>query len=357
MTTGNWTVGSSSVNTSTLYARKVWNGSDGKFESWIGGSRVKWNSYVMWHRKFTCEPPFMAHGQGNGPEGNTPDTAKVPVGWSANDDLKLVDKLAQKVRGHSFDLGINIAESTKTYESILGNLQSLGTALIDLKHGRIRSAWKALGVPRRRQRNLRSKDVSGRWLEMQYGWLPLVSQSYEAGKALEALGGPRKLRFSVSSGNKSGTTNGSISPSIYAYPVKWSYSKRILAELYEDLTVARSLGLMDPLQIVWEVVPYSFVIDWFIPIGTFLSAQAVVPKLKGRFLTIDRGSAKSGKVDFIPPNPTAFWKDSHKKEQWFSLRRVPSASISVPKPTFNTFPKALSPRRLLNAVALIHQLL
>jgi hypothetical protein len=357
MTSGNWTVGSSSVNSSTLYARKVWSGADGKYETWNGGSRLKWNSYLMWHRKFTCEPIWMAHGQGNVPEGTTPDSARTAVAWNANDDLRVLDKLAQKVRGHSFDLGVNLAESTKTYRSILSNLHSLGNALIAVKHGNFSVAWRYLGVPRETQKRLRAKDVSGRWLEMQYGWLPLVSQSYEAAKALETLHKPRSLKFTASVKNGTSEDNRSINPSVYEYWVRWSYGRKILANLYEDLTTARSLGMVDPRQVLWEIVPYSFVVDWFIPVGTYLSAAAIVPKLRGRFLICERGSGKHTRTVFKSGVNPALWHDCHKREDWFSTRRTPASSLPMPAPTFNSWPKALSPKRLLNGVALIHQVL
>jgi hypothetical protein len=148
----------------------------------------------------------------------------------------------------------------------------------------------------------------------------------------------------------------SNSPSIYIYPVHWTYSKRIKADLYEDISVARSLGMVDPLQVAWEIVPYSFVVDWFLPVGSFLSAWAVIPKLRGRFLTIERAGAKAVGLIWKPGQPIFSWKNSNKKEQWFATTRTAGA-LNVPLPTFKRLPKALSPAHLYNAVALIHQLL
>jgi hypothetical protein len=34
----------------------------------------------------------------------------------------------------------------------------------------------------------------------------------------------------------------------------------------------KSVGLTNPLEIAWEVVPYSFVVDWMLPIGDAISA-------------------------------------------------------------------------------------
>jgi len=297
----------------------------------------------------------MAHGQGQVSDSGML-FIKSKCNWTANDDLRLLDKLAQTVRGHSFDLGINLAESAKTYKSVLDNVRSIGGALVALKHGRFAQAARYLGVPQHRRSRLNAHDVSGRWLEMQYAWLPLVSQSFEAGKALKALAGPRVLRFTASS-RKTGQYDGAITPSFYTYNVSTSFTKKLNCELVEDIGVARSLGLVDPLQIVWEIVPYSFVIDWFLPIGTFLSAWSVIPKLKGRFLTIERGGQKGQKPILKAPAIAAGWRSTDRKDTAFSISRTPSSSLSVPLPRFRSMPQALSPAHLTNAVALIHQLL
>ena len=47
--------------------------------------------------------------------------------------------------------------------------------------------------------------------------------------------------------------------------LRYNLSCPILARL-------SSLGLVNPLEIAWERVPYSFVVDWLLPIGNWLSA-------------------------------------------------------------------------------------
>lgn len=37
------------------------------------------------------------------------------------------------------------------------------------------------------------------------------------------------------------------------------------------LSALGSLGLTNPLDVAWEVLPFSFVVDWFIPIGNWLN--------------------------------------------------------------------------------------
>jgi hypothetical protein len=37
------------------------------------------------------------------------------------------------------------------------------------------------------------------------------------------------------------------------------------------LSTASELGLTNPLAVAWELVPFSFVVDWALPIGSFLN--------------------------------------------------------------------------------------
>jgi hypothetical protein len=358
MTTGSWSIGN--FTTGPYAASKVWSGADGKYESWQGGIRAKWNSYTLTHRVMSqvVNPPLNSYVSAL-PQ-YTLAQMKSNVGWTANDELRLLNKLAEQVRGHSFDLGVNVAEASKSYGTVVSNLRSVGSALWHLKHGRLGQASRVLGYGRSSQgilaRRLNSKDLTGRWLETQYAFMPLISQSYEAAKALESLTKHRVLKFTATSSLRK--VLDITSTTSYNTKCPMAYSKRLRAELSEDLSLQRSLGLVNPAEIAWEVVPYSFVVDWFLPVGSYIAAWGVIPYLVGRFMSTERGSLKRGVVvKGSNPNSTAWvnYAANRRKETLFRTLRTPSLSLSIPRPTFNKVPRALSPRRILSAVSLIHQ--
>jgi hypothetical protein len=357
MTTGSWTVG---VNSSEFpfYGFKSWTGTNGKTEPWQGGIRTKWNNYELQHVKWRQTPPTVfGRSPANLPAWTLAQIASA-VGWSNNDDLRLLEKLSEVIRGHSFDLGVNIAEASKSYGTVVKNLRSIGSALHSLKHGRIGDVTRQLGRGSRDIKRLDAKDLSGRWLETQYAFMPLIDQSYEAAKALEAVTGPRRLQFSAKSPTKRITFEASSSLANYLHEASATYSKCITCELREDLSLQRSLGLVNPAEIAWELVPYSFVVDWFIPVGTYIGAWGVIPALDGRFCTTLRGSEKSGPISHgtNPANNNwTIYAACNKRELRFRTQRTVGGSLSIPHPSFNKLPKALSPKRILNAVALIHQ--
>jgi hypothetical protein len=357
MTTGSWTVGSSSVD-SPLYATKTWNGDNGRYEVWNGGIRARWNAYTISNTRWTQNNPGGGDGWAGITRFYTFSSGRGWVGFTANDELRVLNKLAEQIKGHSFDAAINMAEAGKTYGLVLGNVRSLGNSLVNLKRGNIAGAFRELRVPSRQQRRLRARDVSGRWLEMQYGWRPLVDQAYEAAKALESQTKPRTLRFKASSTKTKGVDFNDWQSPFAGYRLQGTvrHSYQVICDLYENLSVARSLGLTNPAAVAWEVVPYSFCVDWFLPIGSYLSAWGVIPALKGRFLTVESTTVTGYKFTKLSQFPLWRPADGYSlKERFFGYRRTPSGSLTVPRPTMKSIPQALSPAHLYNAVALVHQ--
>lgn len=47
----------------------------------------------------------------------------------------------------------------------------------------------------------------------------------------------------------------------------------------QDISRLTSLGLSDPAQVAWALVPFSFVVDWFLPVGSYLEALGAVKGL------------------------------------------------------------------------------
>jgi len=276
---------------------KSWSGTDGKFEPYAGGTRLKWNDFTT-HIASRLRPSNL-HGWyrylGSPSAGlqYMGETYAVAAGfnafgqelvWSTADTNKLYSKLVEKVKGHDFNLAVNLAQMHQVSSMVVFNLGQFGRSVMALKRGDFATAARALGVKPRSSR-LKPSDISGRWLELQYGWLPTLSDTYEAVKAFHAISeGPRSAIIRTSRELK-GVYEGSQSPSQYSQTYQLKVTRRIQYEMYEEMSANRQLGLFDPLSVAWELIPYSFVVDWFVPIGTYLANLNAIPKLKGRFLT------------------------------------------------------------------------
>jgi len=353
-----------------------WTGGDGKLTTFAGTVRDKWNNYTCtvesWNRfSLSFVIKWMATYSDNSTSVQT--TTYTPgfafdadQPWTSNDTLALYAKLLKKVKSHDFNLAVNIGQLHQTVDLLAGNLSKLGRAALALKRGDFATAARQLGA-RPRGTRLKTTDISGRWLELQYGWLPLLGDSYEAAKAFEAISnGPRSQIYRVSSERK-WAGNGSQSKNIFDVPYRASRKRYIQYECTEEMGFARQLGMLDPLSVAWELLPWSFVIDWFIPFGAYLDVVNQVPSLKGRFLTTE--VVKREGIQGIPAVRSAWYtlglptyrstilgvlatpKIAHKR---VSLTRTYSESLPIPLPQMH-LGGAVHGRRIWNAISLAQQ--
>jgi hypothetical protein len=154
------------------------------------------------------------------------------------------------------------------------------------------------------------------WLEASYGWLPLLQDVHGAVTEYDKrheIGPPRldvkaKYYEYVESLVDHATTYGGID--------QWS-----LQEIRKDLvgcTVhltyeqgnnlyrkAAQLGLIDPLEVAWEVLPWSFVVDWFLPVGNWLQTLSATAGLSFKGGSATRIVRREGEWIMSPFNEAA----------------------------------------------------
>lgn len=127
------------------------------------------------------------------------------------------------------------------------------------------------------------KKIASKYLEYVYGLVPLMADIHSLTEfAKEKGGGPLLLNARASSKREL-----SAEDQMYVNPSErrrehWlsiSGNSRtnvsIWARLDPQWSGARmlnQLGLINPASLVWELIPYSFVVDWFVPIGPVLQA-------------------------------------------------------------------------------------
>lgn len=310
MTTG--TVGNptnqfdtSSNSPNKLLFRRTWQGGDGKSEVYAGKVRDKWNNYTCTIDSRRIRQTSWKGVRQNGSTFTVssvtiPGRLPVTATLSANEQNRLLDGLLATVKGHQFNLPVNLGQMGQVTDMVVGNLNSLGRSFSRLRRGDFFGAVQALGASPGKKRGFNHRDTSGRWLELQYGWKPLLSDTFEAAKAFEELtSGPRSSRFVKTRTGKISHSFGVTSNGISG-ELRGTVGRRLELELYEQMSVPRQLGLTDPASLVWELLPYSFVVDWFIPIGTYLSNLNQIPALNGRWLV----------TNFVKwPHQRIRWKD------------------------------------------------
>lgn len=327
---------------------RSWVGDDGQYTIIDGFKVLKYNNY-------TLDYSYQKSVQGSG--GIWIYSGITPNSWpfSNNDQLELLGRLRDKISSTNFNLAVDLAEGHQVVDMAVGTILSLSRSIRSLRHGDFAGAARALGIQHHKPTSrLKVSDVSGRWLELQYGWLPLVSDVYQAALAWSKRNDPPRLIRVSSSLKRQVFQDASQSPTFWSSIGPVSVRSRIIAELREGLSVPRQLGLTNPLDIIWELIPYSFVIDWFLPIGSYLELLNQIPSLKGRFLTSTVSKAEFISLpypQFLPFGYDGAWQYS----KHVVFQRTASTSLSVPFPSFRAIPAAMSAHHIYNAVALAHQ--
>lgn len=231
------------------------------------------------------------------PEVNHPNVSS----YSHEARAKALEKLNEKVRG-SLDLATSLAESGQTVK-MLNLVERLSSALQHTRRSYLREIWAGhrsrkwrRQLPRflkRWQRGLKttfgrdyaplpvkpglvsrvSSAGANGWLEFTYGWKPLMSDIY--GVASNVVGHVRKyLTFFSAMGKQVINENDVVAgPSGHAGRCKVSGFASCRYGL--TLTPNHDSGLqtwtsLNPLSVAYELLPYSFVLDWIIDIGGYL---------------------------------------------------------------------------------------
>lgn len=281
-----------------------------------------------------------------------------PIGyyWGSNDDLALLGKLSNRIQGDSFNAAVFLGEGKESLQTIAQAAIRIRRSLRDLRHGNVLGATEALLGDRKRHsynksaKQMSDEYVSSNWLQLQYGWMPLLNDVYGAAGHLAYMQNrPQVLKYrarkerNFSVELKSGGTTESGT----------AFVGKTIKALVSKVDEVGLLGLKDPASLAWELLPYSFVIDWFIPVGNYLDRLNLNRSLTARYVTSYYYRQTSTSVYF--DQSFAFGLATFNHTQIRTGRSV-SSSLNVPLPSIKPWEKIASWKHAANALALLSQL-
>jgi hypothetical protein len=271
-------------------------------------------------------------------------------GWTANDDISLLGKLRTGVAGSDFNLGVFLGEGSKALEMMAGTATGIFNAYNHARRGNMVAAAKALW-DKSRHSPPKKKVVANNWLELQYGWLPLVNDVYEGAIFLaHHLNVPLQQIYRVRR-RVGGQTLQIGNTFAWKFPDRKVRESKSIKAIIKEKNVVQLSGLTDPLPVLWELLPYSFIVDWFIPIGNYLHARGLASAIEGTFVTSLYRYYDSGKGVLNPGlNYNQGTNEYHRR--LVSLTRTVSTSLNVPLPNFKPLGDVPSWRRAANGIAL-----
>lgn len=202
-------------------------------------------------------------------------------------------KLLAKIKAMDWNAGEMLGEVAQTAGLFVNTLNRIANAILAVKQGKTAKAMKILNVAAKRKltpaqrrliarklRTRRERQIASEWLAINYGVLPLIDDVQAAVKHLQnrsdwsmyATAGATETPSYRRRGNCS-TTQG-VGYAQYASLVTWTTKARYVVQFVaSNPTIAyfRSLGLTNLPSLMWELHPGSLLVDWALPIGSWLS--------------------------------------------------------------------------------------
>lgn len=179
-------------------------------------------------------------------------------------------------------LGITAFTVGESLSMIAKRASQLRVGWSRLRRGNFRGFLRTFGIrPKRKHESTihtRSGEASGLWLEYSFGWTPLVQDIYDASQVLSEDFPPERLVATAKSQIDYHKPRTNIGAGRWSEErAKGAVSVRIQADAKvtnPNLYLAAKLGLINPLEVAWDVVPFSFVVDWFLPVGQMLRSYS-----------------------------------------------------------------------------------
>ncbi len=286
---------------------------------------------------------------------------------------RAVNKLLGKIKDSGVNLAIAAGEHKRTADLVGSTAVNIANAYRNLRRGNFTKAAEDLGVPpAKRGRSRFNRDyakrgaeaAAGGWLSLQYGWKPLLSDIYGSVDAIRRRNESamyvtthagasrttpeRRYVSTVQNGLKNTQLVNGIKKTDVRYGVTY----------YKSPSPARTmaqLGISNPLLLAWELVPYSFVVDWFLPVGSYLEGLDATNGLEFHsgyrtiFSSVESTEIVTRSGEYNEQYTDSYFTTSSYKEVF--VNRTPLTGF--PSPMLPRFKNPVSRDHLLNGLALL----
>lgn len=194
------------------------------------------------------------------------------------------EKFRSQAMGNGSQLLTAAAEWKTSLSMIANRAAHLRRAYLALRKGNFAQVGHHLTMPvldrsivegkiRKQYRSVRPTEA---WLEYWMGWAPMLSDIYNAVDNICSPYPDQKITVGVTRAYNSREVVGSPNESVYVVKSKQqsvttaAYGKMRVTN--HNLFLANQLGLLNPAQTAWEIVPFSFMVDWVFNVGKVLGS-------------------------------------------------------------------------------------
>ena len=269
------------------------------------------------------------------------------------DFADLDGEIRSRIKSMNMNLAQSLGEYKQTSKMFANAARDVYQTFQSLRSGRAMADFvRTLQHPDTRN----GRRLANRWLEYQYGLRPLMNDVHEAAKLLQdKVNKGITRRTSVTRREQA---VGSYKGPSYILSSSASMSRKVSARYTVSgpgMKQLSEVGITNPALLAWELIPYSFVVDWFVPVGDFLNgldaltgvSNLLVQRSYGYNVSSTNIWYSSSKDAFFTSTPTTFAKER------ISQRFGVSGSLSFGRLAYKP---SLSATKVANALALLRQL-
>lgn len=249
----------------------------------------------------------------------------------------------------------NIAQINKTRRTIVDRSVQLARFVTNVRRGRFSEAARVLRTPIPSGVSNR-KALAQNFLEWEYGVKPVISDLQASTRILLSDPGVvwAKGRASEKLQSSTFTTSSTSGAFNQARTTRSGYvdvtCRTGVRVTNPNVSLANQLGLID-LALPWKLVPFSFVVDWFINVEQVISSVTDwygMSLQHPHYTVFSRGTSveKSSTNNWS----TGSWSTTDGHKEYFEMNRY----MGLPSPTLIVKPfKGFSLQRGLQAISLV----
>lgn len=227
-----------------------------------------------------------------------------------------------KLKDSDMNLGESIATINQTLDMIANSLTELLNLIRLAKHRRLvtRKKWdeaarnrrirnlylertgkrpipharymKAKGLPVKRPKPYSLADS---WLQYIYGWSPFLNDVQNLIKLINHGVPAVPVKAVRNLTERHALPRGDLFPTSapYSFSAKGKIESGVKVRIDASVTnpaLAQldALGLINPLSLAWELIPFSFVLDWLVPVGSAIAALSTRVGLDLKAVSVTR---------------------------------------------------------------------
>lgn len=305
----------------------------------------------------------------------SPGTVEPP--WDSL-EAKAIKSFYSKIRYSDFNAAVTLAEMNQTISLIAQTAYRVSEAVTAVQRLDLKRLARALGMDAKSKRRAgkyidrnKRKIVDARslkdftantWLEVKYGWKPLLSDIESSMEALFKLMEADDADFHVRGKRRWSERNDEVHGS--GEVTRERKATYLITGRFQVVSSEQrkwsGLGLTSLSSVIWEKIPFSFVADWFVPVGSYLESLSVMEGLRYVGGTVTKCSWE--RIQGRVPGGTrisGYWY-THGDTLYLSerYRMDRDVMINVPDPTKILFSKsfadAMSVDHAVTALALMN---